>query len=229
MSQIEVIGLVKKYHYQPVLDELSITLADGDFCVLVGANGAGKTTLLRILATLVQPDAGQITLDGDWPGSHRQRVGYLGHQPMFYHDLSAVENLIHYARLYRCPRPSQRVQEELRLAGLVKVRNQPVRNFSRGMMQRLSIARALLHNPDVLLLDEPYTGLDSEAAHALDRRLAELHQPGRVILLAAHRPQRLIPLASHIAILKNGKITHHQPTTDLAAETDLQATLQEVM
>jgi heme exporter protein A len=230
LSQIDVVGLEKKYHYQPVLDNLSITLADGDFCVLVGANGAGKTTLLRILATLVQPDDGEITLDGEWLGVRpvqRQRIGYLGHQAMFYHDLSAVENLAHYARLYRCPHPSERVQKELCLAGLETHQAQPVRTFSRGMLQRLAIARALLHDPDILLLDEPYTGLDKEAALALDRRLMELHQPGRVIFLAAHRPQRLIHLASHIAWLQNGKISPHLPVADLKSAPDLQAYLQE--
>lgn len=146
---------------------------------------------------------------------------------MFYHDLSAAENLAHYARLYRCPHPLDLAQKELQLAGLENHRGQPVRTFSRGMLQRLSIARALLHDPDILLFDEPYTGLDKDAAHTLDRRLAALHQPGRVILLAAHSPQRLIPLASHIAWLQNGKISHHLTTADIGTVQDLQATLQE--
>ena len=230
MPHFDIVGLVKKYHYKPVLDGLSFTLADGDFCVLVGDNGSGKTTLLRILATLIQADAGDIALDGEPLGENpaqRQRIGYVGHQVMFYHDLSAAENLMHYAHLYRCPQHSERVQESLRLAGLENQQEQPVRTFSRGMLQRLSIARAILHDPDILLFDEPYTGLDKEAAQTLDRRLAALHQPGRVIFLAAHQPRRLISLASHIAWLKDGKINHHLPTTGLAAAPDLLAYLQE--
>lgn len=231
MSQIAVFELVKKFHYQPVLDHLSITLSDGDFCVLVGANGAGKTTLLRILATLVRPDSGEITVDGEWLGSRpslRKRIGYIGHQTMFYHDLSALENLLHYARLYQIPLSKEQAHQGVRQAGLKKHQHKPIRAFSRGMLQRLSIARALLHEPDILLFDEPYTGLDQEAAVSLDQQFKRLHQPGRVILLAAHRPQRLIPFASHIAWLKDGKISHHLPMSRIGEAPDLLAYLQEV-
>jgi len=228
--KITIRGLVKRYHFRAVLDQLTLTLKDGCFCVLVGANGAGKTTLLRILATLVRPDQGEIKL-GDEPymtdASIRRKIGYVGHQPMFYHDLTAAENLYHYARLYACPYPNQRVSESIHSAGLTDFKDQPVRTFSRGMQQRLSIARALLHEPDILLFDEPYTGLDQDAARLLDRRLTELHQPGRIILLAAHRPQRLIPLATHIAWLKNGIISHHLPVSRLHESPDLQDYMQE--
>jgi heme exporter protein A len=230
-ASIAIRGLVKRYHQRPVLDHLSLTLQDGDFCVLVGANGAGKTTLLRILATLVRPNQGEILIYGRplnaSPGI-RQAIGYIGHHPMFYEDLTATENLHHYANLYGISQPQTQIAKAIQSAGLDRFKDRPVRTFSRGMLQRLSITRALLHNPKILLFDEPYTGLDQEAAHLLDKKLAELHTPGRMILVAAHRPQRLIPIASHIAWLQDGVITHHQPASNLNTSPELQDYLQEV-
>lgn len=223
--------MVKRYHFKPVLDSLSLSLSDGDFCVLVGANGAGKTTLLRILADLVRPNQGEVLIDGlplKISPALRQAIGYISHQPMFYEDLTALENLGHYARLYGLNQPAERISACLRASGLDPYQNQPVRTYSRGMQQRLSIERALLHDPKILLFDEPYTGLDQEAAQSLDRRLQALHTPGRVILVAAHRPQRLIPVASHIAWLQNGRISHHLPASQLESSPELLAYLQEV-
>jgi heme exporter protein A len=228
---IDVRGLVKRFHLSPVLNNLSLSLQDGDLCVLVGANGAGKTTLLRILAGLSRPSAGQVLISGlplNGRPAVRRNLGYIGHQPMFYEDLSALENLRHYARLYGIQASTASLAERIQSAGLAAAQNQPVRTCSRGMQQRLSIERALLHNPHILLLDEPYTGLDQDAAQQLDRRLAELHTPGRTILIAAHRPQRLLTLASHIAWLQEGSISHHLPTTALNNAPELLAYLQEV-
>lgn len=231
-TRIEIQGLVKRYHYHPVLDDLSMTIDDGSLCVLVGANGAGKTTLLRILAGLVRPDKGQVRLGGlvIANGPHlRRKLGYVGHQPMFYQDLSAFENLLHYARLYQLSHPSEKVNESISSVGLSPHQHKPVRTFSRGMQQRLSIARALLHDPDILLFDEPYTGLDQEAALFLDGRLRNLHQPGHTILVAAHRPQRLIPIATHIAWLKDGHIVQHIAVNRLNEIPELQSYLQEAV
>ncbi len=231
MAGITIRGLVKRYHYHPVLNDLSLTVNDGDCCVLVGANGAGKTTLLRILASLVRPDAGEILIGNALLGSNphsRSNIGYVGHQPMFYQDLTAVENLRHYARLYQLKDADQAAAQGIQLAGLADHQDKPLRAFSRGMQQRLSLARALLHQPDVLLFDEPYTGLDQEAARFLDSKLTELQGPGRLILLAAHRPQRLLPIASHIAWLKDGNIAQHIPVVRLSQAPQLKAYLQEV-
>lgn len=231
-TRIEIQGLVKRYHYHPVLNHLSMTIDDGSLCVLVGANGAGKTTLLRILAALVRPDKGQIRLGGVAMANDpplRRKLGYVGHQPMFYQDLSALENLLHYARLYQLAHPSEKVHEGIALVNLTQYQHKPVRAFSRGMQQRLSIARALLHDPDILLFDEPYTGLDQEAALLLDERLRNLHQPGRTILVAAHRPQRLIPIASHIAWLKDGHIAPYIEISRLNENPELQDYLQEAL
>lgn len=230
-THIEIRGLTKKYRYQPVLDSLDLTIGDGQSCVLVGANGAGKTTLLRILATFVRPDGGEITINGtpiNEAPLYRREIGYVGHQAMFYQDLNALENLAHYARLYQLEDVEDVVTASITSAGLTRHAHKPLRTYSRGMQQRLSIARALLHEPSILLFDEPYTGLDQEAALFLDSRLQQLHQSGRVILIAAHRPQRLISIASHVAWLNDGKISHHIPVSHLSEIPDLQDYLREV-
>jgi heme exporter protein A len=229
-NPIKISGLVKRYRYQSVLDGVSITISKGDLCVLIGANGAGKTTLLRILAGLARPDKGECLLGGmplATNPAQRRMLGYVGHQPMFYHDLTGFENLCHYARLYQLPNVNERVTTEIRSVGLIQSQHKPVRIYSRGMQQRLSIARALLHDPVILLFDEPYTGLDLEAARVLDERLRLLQRQERTILLAAHRPQRLINLATHIAWLREGKISHHIPVDRLSEAPELQAYLQE--
>lgn len=224
-------GLVKKYHYQPVLNELNLTVEEGGFCILVGANGAGKTTLLRIIASLVRPDAGEVIIGGEIACANpqsRSRIGYVGHQPMFYQDLTASENLLHYAHLYQIAHADEVVEKSIQSAGLARHVGKPLRAYSRGMQQRLSLIRALLHDPAILLLDEPYTGLDREAAHFLDDRLRSLYEAGRTILLAAHRPQRLLSIASHIAWLKDGRIIQHLPAARLSESLELEKHLQEV-
>ena len=209
--RILVQGLVKRYRYQTVLNQLDLTLQDDTLCILVGENGAGKTTLLRILASLARPDEGEIHFEGfsaSIAPSLRQHIGYIGHPSLLYGSLSAFSNLMHYARLYQLPNPEEVVHTSLSSAGLTALKDKPVRNLSRGIQQRLSIARALLHNPAVLLMDEPYTGLDFEAAAFLDENFTQLRRPGRIILVADHQPQRMFPFASHIAWLNDGKISH---------------------
>jgi len=231
ISRIEIRDLVKRFHHQPVLNHLSLTINDGDFCVLVGDNGAGKTTLLRILAGLVRPNHGVVTICGSDPISEhplRRSIGYVGHHPMFYQDLTALENLMHYARLYQVGNIPRTIAEAIQAVGLTTYDQQPVRTLSRGMQQRLSLARALIHQPSILLFDEPYTGLDQAAAVFLDDTLRGLHTPGRTILLAAHRPQRLLSIASHVAWLKDGVIHRHLPVDRLGEAPELGRYLQEV-
>lgn len=228
--RIEIRGLSKQYHFKPVLDGLHLTVNSGDLCVLVGANGAGKTTLLRILASLVRPDAGEVIAGGyalSDGGPYRRQIGYLGHQSMLYSDLNAVENLNHYARLYQLADVPDLVIRSIASVGLTQHQNKPVRTYSRGMQQRLAIARTLLHNPSVLLLDEPYTGLDPEAAQFLDDRLRLLRDPDRAILIAAHRPQRLLSIASHVAWLREGRIAQYLPVARLGEDQALRAYIQE--
>lgn len=206
---IEISELNKTYNTQAVLRNLSFSIADNDFYIIVGANGAGKTTLLRILASLIRPNSGKVTINGDSlfdNPSLRQKIGYLGHSTLFYGDLNARENLQHYARLYNLSIAKDAIQKIIAAAGLEAHQTKPVRIYSRGMQQRLALERVLMHNPSLLLLDEPYTGLDQEAAENLDGRLNALHTQGKTLLVVAHRPQRLLKFASNIAWLKSGQI-----------------------
>ena len=229
--RIEVRNLVKQYNRLPVLNQLSLTINEGDFCLLVGDNGTGKTTLLRILAGLVRPNQGDVTLCGASANADpavRYQIGYVGHQPMVYQDLSAYENLQHTARLYQVKDSGVSISQAIQSFGLTAHQHQPVRTLSRGMLQRLALARATLHKPAILLLDEPYTGLDQDSARFLDATLQEWHSPGRIILLAAHRPQRLLSIASHVAWLKQGQINTHIPVENLPETPELNSYLLEV-
>jgi heme exporter protein A len=228
---IDIHGLVKRYHSQPVLNQLSLTINSGDFCLLVGDNGAGKTTLLRILAGLVRPNQGKITFCGSFLGSDpavRRLIGYVGHQPMLYQDLTAWENLRHYARLYQVEDIEDVVSQAIKSLNLLPFQHQPVRTLSRGIQQRLALARASLHRPPILLFDEPYTGLDQDAASLIDNLLQDWQGQGRIILLAAHRPQRLLSLASHVAWLQEGCISTHIPVSELPKTPELNRYIQEV-
>jgi heme exporter protein A len=231
LLRIEVRNLVKQFNHQPVLNQLSLTINEGDFCLLVGDNGAGKTTLLRILAGLARPSQGYVSLCGSSAlgDPHLRRlIGYVGHQPMVYQDLTAFENLRHTARLNQVEDVEETVSQAILSLGLTAHQHQPVRTLSRGMQQRLSLARATLHDPAILLFDEPYTGLDQDAARFLDETLKGWHGPGRIILLAAHRPQRLLSIASHVAWLREGRIFTHIPIEDMHETPELNSYLLEV-
>ena len=180
----------KRYGRRRALRPLDLELERGGFLVVTGANGSGKTTLLRLVAGLATPTGGTLDVDAD-----RGALGYLGHEPLLYRDLTALENLDLYGRLYRVPERRERIGMLLERYGLWEVRADRVASYSRGMTQRLALCRALLHEPDVLVLDEPYTALDSEGAALLDRQLAELAGSATVIV-STHEPGRVEPLAS---------------------------------
>lgn len=207
---IKVNGLVKQFGLNPVLRGVNLHVAAREFVTLVGANGAGKSTLLRIVATLSRPTAGEVRVGG-WllpqqASRVRRHIGLVSHHPLLYGDLSAAENLQFYARLYQLPDAEERVIEGLRLVGLFGRQRDPVRTFSRGMLQRLTIARATLHEPEVLLLDEPYTGLDQEATALLNDLLLQQMEKGRTILMITHDLVHGLQLCDRIAILSRGKI-----------------------
>jgi heme exporter protein A len=207
---IEIDDIVKNFGLNPVLRGVNLTLPQGQFLALVGANGAGKTTLLRIVATLSRPSAGEVRLGG-WrlPGQAsrvRRHIGLISHQPLLYGDLTAADNLHFFARLYQLPDSEKRVNRALQSVGLSARRRDPVRTFSRGMAQRLAIARATLHDPEILLLDEPYTGLDQEASHILTQLLAQEKDAGKTILMITHDFARGLELCDRVAILSRGKI-----------------------
>jgi heme exporter protein A len=209
---IETRGVSKLFGLRPVLRGVNLSVGEGQFVSLFGPNGAGKTTLLRILATLSRATGGTVTVAG-WrlPSQAAQARGALGvvsHQPLLYGNLSAEENLRFFARMYALDPAARngRVTEVLKAVGLHKRASDLVRTFSRGMQQRLAIARAILHDPPVLLLDEPYTGLDQEAATTLDDVLSTVALRGRTILMTTHDLARGLALAGRVAILSRGVI-----------------------
>jgi heme ABC exporter ATP-binding subunit CcmA len=207
---IRVKKLVKRFGPLTVLKELDFEVEKGEFVALLGPNGAGKTTLLRILASLSRPTSGlvQITsyrLPQDAPAV-RSLLGVVSHQPLLYGDLTAEENLVFYSRLYNVDK--SRIAEVLELVGLIKRADDLVRTFSRGMQQRLAIARAILHRPPLLLLDEPHTGLDQGAGEILDHLLVDVAKQGTTVVMTSHDLVRSSGLASRLDILSKGVISN---------------------
>lgn len=207
---IKIENLSKNYGLQPVLHDVSLQVPVGEFLMLVGGNGAGKSTLMRIVATLLPPTSGTVSVGG-WPlpqhaARVRRHLGYVSHDSLLYDDLSALENLRFFAHLYGLAYTDEQITERLQQVGLRIRQRDPVRTFSRGMKQRLAIARATLHEPDVLLLDEPYTGLDQQAADLLDALLRQEREQGRTIFLITHDLLHGFNLCSQVAILNRGKI-----------------------
>lgn len=180
----------KRYGRKWALRAVSFVLPRDGFLVLTGANGSGKTTLLRLVAGLAAPTGGALSVDAE-----RGSLGYLGHEPLLYRDLTGLENLELYGRLYRVPERRERAGMLLERFGLWEARAERVGAYSRGMTQRLALCRALLHEPGVLVLDEPYTALDEAGAGLLDRELAEL-AGRRTVLLSTHDPRRVEALAT---------------------------------
>ena len=203
-------GLLRTFAGTPVLAGIDLVVRPGDALGLLGPNGAGKTTLLRIVALLLRPSGGRLSIFGhdarDAPPSLRRRIGYVGHESLCYPDLTGEENLAFYARLFDVPDAPARIAELLAWAGLEAAARRPVRVYSRGMGQRLALARALLHRPDLLLLDEPFSGLDPAAVAALQGRLVELRAAGHAIVLTTHDLERAAPVATRLAIVHRGRV-----------------------
>jgi ABC-type multidrug transport system ATPase subunit len=183
-------GLGRRFGEKRVLDGVDLDLAPGGFLLVTGPNGSGKTTLLRLIAGLLVPTAGELQVDVT-----RDRVGFLGHEPLVYRELTALENLDLYGRLYRVPERRERTGMLLERFGLWDSRNRRADTFSRGMLQRLALCRTLLHDPELLVLDEPFSALDEEGAALLDRELAEL-RAGATFVVTSHDPERVAQLAT---------------------------------
>lgn len=214
---IEVEGLTKIFGINPVLRGLNLVVQRGEFVALFGPNGSGKSTFLRIVSALARPTGGIVRVGGwDLPeeaSQVRAQLGVVSHLPLLYDTLTAEENLLFFARLYNIP-PAERgdrINALLRRVGLARRARDVVRTYSRGMQQRLAIARAILHDPAVLLLDEPYTGLDQDAAALLDDLLREVAIAGRTVMMTTHDLWRGHLLADRIAILSRGKIAFDAP------------------
>lgn len=203
-----------------MLKSVNLTVQHGQFVALLGPNGSGKSTLLRLLMGLTKPTAGTIKVGGwsipDEAMAVRAQLGVVSHQSLLYDNLTARENLRFYARLYNLTgsQRDQRIADLLEQVGLTLRGDSLVRTFSRGMQQRLSIARALLHDPAVLLLDEPYTGLDQTASAGLDTILTDAHTAGRTIIMATHQLDRAARLCDRVLIVHRGQIAYDQPNTE---------------
>ena len=207
---ISVRKLVKRFGMKTVLRGLDFAVQPGEFVAILGPNGAGKTTFLRILASLSRPSLGEVSVAGyrlpDQAAAVRARLGVVSHLPLLYGDLTAEENLRFFGRMYGVSNIDERITEVLEMVGLVSHRRDLVRTFSRGMQQRLAIGRAVFHDPDVMLFDEPYTGLDQDASAMLDNVLRSVAAKGRTVVMTSHDLMRAEELATRFDILSRGVI-----------------------
>ena len=210
MSAITVDGVWKFYGDYPAIRNVSFTVEPGACMALLGRNGAGKTTLLRILAGLSLAAKGKVSILGYEVRQQqaRQKIGMLGHGIGIYDELSAIENLKLFARIYEIPNPQRAAEEWLDKTGLTNVATGMVREFSRGMRQRLAVARAFLHNPQVLLLDEPFTSLDDRAIAVLQTLLRDALRDGKTVMMSTHQLREALELATHVGLVNRGKLAY---------------------
>jgi heme exporter protein A len=208
---IKVHKLIKRFGSKTVLRGLDFVVEQGEFVALLGPNGAGKTTFLRILASLSHPTLGAVQIAGyslpAQAAAVRARLGVVSHLPLLYGDLTAQENLRFYGRMYGVNGLNARIDEVLENIGLAPRRHDLVRTFSRGMQQRLAIGRAILHDPEVMLFDEPHTGLDQDACDMLDGLLRNVAGRGRTVVMTSHDLTRVENLATRFDVLSRGVIT----------------------
>jgi heme exporter protein A len=222
MSQpaLRASALGKRFGRTAALDGIDLELPAGASLAVLGSNGAGKSTLLRLLAGLARPTSGSLSVAGapaHLPAA-RRRVGFIGHASLLYPQLTARENLLFAARLHQVPDAAARAELWLERAGLARVADLAVGGFSRGMSQRLAIARGLVHDPLLLLLDEPFAGLDARAAARLAEQLAALHQAGRTLVLVTHDPKRAAELGDRAIVLAAGRVVFDSRERPAGAE-----------
>jgi heme exporter protein A len=217
--------LTKSYGVRPVLRGVSLSVGPGQIVAVLGANGAGKTTLLRVLSTLGKPDGGRLSVAGidalQHPNRARRLIGFVSHQPLVYPDLTGYENLLFYARLYgfdeQSPTDNRQssivnrqssidIEALLRRVNLHMRAHDLARTYSRGMLQRLAIARAMIHDPALILLDEPFTGLDQSSARSLSAMLRELAEAGKTLVMTTHEFGRGLESVTRAALLRGGRI-----------------------
>jgi heme exporter protein A len=229
---IEVRGLVKKFGYKTALRNVDIFLAEGGSLALFGPNGAGKSTLIQVMCSLLQPTSGSVRIAGydarrDREALH-QIVGLIGHQTFLYPHLTAYENLKFYGAMYRVARLHVRISEVLDLVGLGEYRNDTVQNFSRGMQQRLSIGRAIIHDPMIMFLDEPFTGLDQQGREDFIKLILHFRDQGKTVIMASHHLQLGLELCDLAAILKSGRIVYMQDVARISKNDFKQIYSQQV-
>ncbi|MFQ5841064.1 MAG: heme ABC exporter ATP-binding protein CcmA [Thermodesulfobacteriota bacterium] len=214
---IEVRALIKQFGYKKVLNEVNLSLKRGECLALFGPNGAGKTTLIWILSSLMRPTSGAVLVAGYDAKSEgedlRRTIGVISHNTFLYDNLTAFENLKFYGRMYDVKDLKGRIEEVLELVGLKERMHERVQTFSRGMQQRLSIARAILHEPAILLLDEPYAGLDQNGMEAFKGILEGFREGGKTTIMTSHDLQRGLEMCSQVAILHSGVIVYSEEIT----------------
>src|SRR5580693_4476274 len=220
MSAVAVEGVWKYYGDYPALRDIRFEAAPGTCLALIGRNGAGKTTLLRIIAGFSSAQRGKIKIGGKEPreAETRRQMGFLGHGISVYDELSALENLVLFGKLYNLPDPRRSAMEWLERTGLERVRDGLVREFSRGMRQRLAVARAFIHNPSVLLLDEPFTSLDDRAIAVLQELLRQALAAGKTVVMSTHQLREALELATHVALLVRGQVAFEGECTSEMVE-----------
>ncbi len=221
---LSIKGLSKRFGHVRVLEDVSLDVHVGELLLLLGPNGAGKTTLTRILTTLTRAGRGTFLFRGESVteknrGALRREIGYISHQTFLYAHLTAAENLSFYGRLYGVHELDVRIGTMLERVGLAGVADRQVGTFSRGMQQRLSLARVLLTDPSILILDEPYTGLDPEGSRTLTKLLAGLKTESRAVLMITHDLEDCLEVADRIAVLHKGRIALDTPAEGLTLES----------
>lgn len=211
---IEVRALTKQFGYKRVLNQVNLGVKKGEFLALFGPNGAGKTTLIRVLSSLMRPTSGEVLVGGHDPKKEgeelRRVIGVISHNTFLYDNLTAFENLKFYGQMYGVQGLKERIEEVLGLAGLRGQMHERVQTFSRGMQQRLSVARAILHEPAILLLDEPHTGLDQNGIQGLKGILEGFRDRGKTMIMTSHDLQRGLEMCSRVAILHSGVIVYNE-------------------
>ena len=212
---INIKSISKSFGPKIVLDDINLNISSGQFTTIIGPNGSGKTTLLQIIATLLTPTTGQITINGlnTSANAHaiRHILGIISHKTFLYDNLTAFENLLFYAHLYNINDIKARINTVLNIVDLSESKDVLVKTFSHGMQQRLSIARCILHDPSIILCDEPYTGLDQNSSNNLTELLRSMSCSGSTILMITHNLHNVLELSDNLIILHKGKIAAQQP------------------
>lgn len=218
---LEIKGLKKSYNLKPILRGIDTELDQGRCMALLGPNGAGKTTLLRIFACLTKPESGSVRIGGldIWHDTRhiRKQVGFVGHQPNLYSELTALENLLFFGRMYSVKQVRERAKTLLQRVGLEKRSNERVATLSRGQLQRLSLARTLLHAPRLLLLDEPDAGLDEEGIVLLETLMREHREQGGTTVFTTHHFERAVAFSDRICMLRGGRLVYQQDSSAIEA------------
>jgi heme exporter protein A len=226
VNAVVIQNITRRFGHLTALQNINLEIPSGKIFVLFGPNGAGKTTLLRLIATLGKPSSGDIWVHDinvrKDPEAVRKHMGLISHQTLLYDDLTARENLTFYGKMYGLQNLPQRIDEMLRTVDLHHRQNDRVRTFSRGMKQRLAIARSILHQPSLLLLDEPFTGLDTSAQSMLANMITERHTNDQTIFLVTHDLKQGLALGDRFGILSKGRLVHEASTENIN-ESELQA------